>query len=47
MHLFKMSDLIILSLSMANHKPKEQWETPIRLIIRSIRWQVKSWKNVV
>ena len=46
MQLFKMSDLIILPPSMVNHKLKEQWETPIRLIVRFIRRQGKSYSEI-
>jgi hypothetical protein len=41
-----MSDLIILSPSVVNHKPKEQWETPVRLIVRSMRRQGKSYGEI-
>ena len=37
MQLFKISHPIILSPSMANHKPKEQWQTPVRSVVRSLR----------
>jgi hypothetical protein len=37
-----MEDSIILSPSVANHKPKEQWKTPVRSTVRSLRRQGKS-----
>jgi len=41
-----MEDSIILSPSAANHKPKEQWKTPIRSTVRLLRRQGKSYGEI-
>ena len=41
-----MEDSIILSPSAANHKPKEQWKTPVRSTVRSLRRQGKSYGEI-
>jgi hypothetical protein len=40
--LLKMEDSIILSPSVANHKPKEMWKTPVHSTVHSSRKQGKS-----
>jgi hypothetical protein len=37
-----MEDSIILSLSVANHKYKEMWKTPVHLL----RWRGKSYGEI-
>ena len=41
--LLKMEESIVLSLLMVNHKPKENWKTPIRSTVRSLRRQGMSY----
>jgi hypothetical protein len=38
-----MEESIILSSLAADHKPKENWKTPVRFIVRSLRRQGKSY----
>jgi hypothetical protein len=33
-------------LSMANHKPKEQWQTPVRSVVCSLRQAGKSYGEI-
>jgi hypothetical protein len=46
MQLFKMLNLIILLPSVAKHKPKEQWQTPIRSVVRFMQHAGKSYSKI-
>ena len=39
-------DNLILSPSVANHKPKEQWKTPVRAAVRLLHRQGKSYCKI-
>ena len=41
-----MLDAIILSSLVADHKPKEMWKTPVRLVVRSLRRDGKSYGEI-
>jgi len=41
-----MLDAIILSSPVADHKPKEMWKTPVRLVVRSLRRDGKSYGEI-
>jgi tRNA(Phe) wybutosine-synthesizing methylase Tyw3 len=44
--MLETSDLIILLLLVANHKPREMWKTPICLVVCSLQQSGKSYSEI-
>ena len=44
--MLETSDLIILSLLVANYKPREMWKALVRLVVRLLQQSGKSYSKI-